>query len=204
MEKRSEKIEVRVSWSEKQALKQEASARGLTISDLIRDLITTRLNRAEWKYAPIVGKHPRKIISSIMALISGVIIMLSSVSLAQAQDFKLDVSGAFSGEQDRARYVRAFRSSVDMTLGEPAQLTFMADDHQDVEYDIKVSVTEIDKSLYSVSIVITKQSKTVSEIIAEPQLVVEEKQEGRITVGKHFEDGTPFDAVDLSVKVLAR
>lgn len=115
-EKKSEKLEVRLTHSEKRALQLEAKSEGKTVSDLVRRVLKRHIESQPYLEAALqpVRRHPRSVLAGFLAALSGLGIAFAIVPAAQTQTLKVEMLGKIVGPDDGSQMVSRFGSHVEL------------------------------------------------------------------------------------------
>ena len=119
-EKRSEKLEIRVTVSEKEALIAEAKASGLSLSELVRNLIWGNWRaQSRWlSTSKQIKKHPRKAASGVfLALLTLCFSLL--LPAASAQNFRVQLNGSISCSANSTDARRSISTTFVTGEGQP-------------------------------------------------------------------------------------
>lgn len=115
-EKKSEKLEVRLTYSEKRALQIEAKSEGKTVSELVRGVLKDHIQNQPYIDAALapVRRHPRSILAGLLAVMSSLGIALAVVPSAQTETLKVEMLGKIESPDAGAKMISRFSSRVEL------------------------------------------------------------------------------------------
>lgn len=120
-EKKTEKLEVRLTHSEKIALQMEAKASGQSVSQLVRSVLQRHIQAQPYFELALqpVRKHPRKTVGLVACITSAIGLGLLLSPAAHTEELALEVLGSM--EQVGREYRHVSRFSSQLTLDESGQ-----------------------------------------------------------------------------------
>lgn len=191
--KKSETLEVRISYETKKKLSERAQSEGRNVSDVVRQLIGTYLTKptlgtetltsgdAVMRFKHFILEKPKTILASLFAI--GVSSLLF-IPTATAQPFTLDMQGEyveFGVEGPDSKRVKRFKTQIELDFG---STIVMGVDGQFVSQNpiliqdglwlkVKVDETSIYDGEKAVSIVLSIIDKAddTETIVAQPTLI---------------------------------
>ncbi len=188
--KKSEKLEVRLTHSEKRALQMEAREQGQSVSELVRGVLSRHMREQPYlahALAP-ARRHPRKILTGLfVAMASGAMALIVS-PFAQAEPSTVDLVGQIKSTAQDVRQVLRFHTKVE--LNENGHGTYLLQNNGQPmsvlgraarPHRIKVAVTQSPEhknpdgtATYYVRMEIIERVGNADEIAAAPSLLVAE------------------------------
>ncbi|MCP2678880.1 hypothetical protein NHF45_04980 [Maricaulaceae bacterium NA33B04] len=119
MERMSEKVEIRVTVLEKEALIAEAKASGHSLSELVRNLIWGNWGtQSRWLLTSNHIKMPSKSVSGVLLALLTLCFSLL-LPAASAQSFKVQLNGSISCPANSADARRSISTTLVTAEGEP-------------------------------------------------------------------------------------
>lgn len=189
-EKKSEKLELRITPSEKEALRAEAESKGLSVSELVRKVLSEHIMaQPYWRLASQpIKQHPRKFTSGLIAILSAIGIGVTVLPAASAQNLIVDLSGKIEGQSETVRTSQAFSTALTLKVGEPALIDLPPSQHSKHIKPAQIEVTVFaadqeeyssERPLYQLAIRIIEDEET----IIEPKMVAEVNKEAKLVYG---------------------
>ncbi len=173
--KKTEKIEIRVSPDEKEALSAASRSEGRTASDVLREYVGRYVDAAATKAAPVV-KEKKKMswISKAAYIALGAAVSVPAVLFAASEDdpskpgFEVQVSLVEStSEQARAVY----RASTRIPLGRSKTTTMVMPAVDDSGYQITVVTEKNGDQTYDFSFSICRETESECAVVSSPRIV---------------------------------
>ena len=190
--KKSETLEVRISYETKQDLSKRAETENRTVSDVVRTLIETYLANpargteplpsgdAAMRFKHLILEKPKTVLASLAVILGS---SLFFMPIANAEPFTLDMQGEyteFGVEGPDSKRVRRFETQMELDFGSTIVMSMngqIVSDKPVLTQDgmwLKVKVDEADmpdgeKSVLIVLSVIDKVNETET-IVAQPRL----------------------------------
>ena len=186
--KKSETLEVRVSYNVKNALQQKARLEKKTVSEIVRQLIAQYLTikprsillSNESSVYPTsfmhrlsqLARRPRAITATVLGLV-GAALIFQSPSIAQ--DVSLELDGTFVIDDVG---IHSFSEKVDLSFGQEHEFVIGSD----ANYQITMMVQEVDIEYGDVQIEfkINRLDDTGDVMIAQPSLTMDFARNARI------------------------
>lgn len=197
--KKSEKIEVRISYEEKRDLQTLARQRGQTVSTIVRGLITDHLRasqRAELQrpfraslrertdmILKPASMHPRKLAAAVVASFSLGALMLPT---AVADPVKVELQGDFQRTSAEYREQHKFNSTMAIEPGVPGTFLTATPESDVPGYRIELTVSPENNGQMQFSLSIYRGLEG-DELIASPTLTALSGEEARIRIGSEEE-----------------
>jgi len=150
--KKSEMLEVRLSYEDKQELQAKAKQDGQSVSQIVRGLITSYLNAPEPRS---FGKQTLEFFMSLKSLLSRPKTALASLSLllvtsltiapvSHATDIGLSIEGLIQQSLEDGQNLRTFETEIITDLGET--ITFDVDGTRG-SISLSLTLTETDEGI---------------------------------------------------------
>lgn len=124
-EKKSEKLEVRLTHTEKQALQEEARSKSLSVSTLVRDVLKRHIDTQSHLSAALqpLKRHPKSSGAICAAIASGLGFALITLPIAQADGMHVEMLGKMESHDPNVRRISRFSAKVSLnTDGEGTHL----------------------------------------------------------------------------------
>ncbi|MEM9179149.1 MAG: hypothetical protein AAGA89_05535 [Pseudomonadota bacterium] len=129
-EKRSEKLEVRLTYSEKRALQLEAKSEGSSVSELVRAVLERHIESQPYFETALqpMRRHPRSALAGLLAVIGSLGIAFSLSPSASTEPLRVEMLGKMVSPDPEVTQVSRFSANVDLNeTGEGTQLLMHGD-----------------------------------------------------------------------------
>lgn len=199
-QKKSEKLEVRVTPDEKQALQLEARATKTSVSELVRQILNKHIRTQPFLYQAVRSAHDhrRKLLSGTVAMMSALVAYLVLLPSAHTEKLTVEMLGKIeSGIAPEPITVHRFASRLELETDGSGKLV-LSNDHRPLEFpglvaaptSIEVQVVKPaeyqqpnEAPVYYLSMKFIEKTGDEIQVAATPSLVVAENSLGNIEFG---------------------
>jgi hypothetical protein len=129
-EKKSEKLEVRLTYSEKRALQREAKSEGSSVSELVRGVLERHIKSQPYFETALqpMRRHPRSAMAGLIAAICSLGIAFSLSPSASTEPLRVEMLGKMVSPDPEVTRVSRFSANVDLNeTGEGTHLLLHGD-----------------------------------------------------------------------------
>lgn len=183
--KKSEMLEVRLSYEDKQRLQRKAQQEGRSVSHVIRQLITTYVKDTEarsftQKITESLMREHVKLKSTLAA--TGIIIAgaLAVAPLSNADEIGLNFKGSIVQPEGDGTRTRTF--DTDVLVDEGETISFVTGHTSTSGFQITFSIKEVEDGFY-IDLKLTDTKEGQAKIIGEPKLILAKDGEATIHIG---------------------
>lgn len=183
-DKKSEKLEVRLTHAEKTALQLEAKSDGSSVSELVRGVLKRHIDSQPYYEIALqsVQRHPRSFFAGFLAVLSGLGIAFSVIPSASTEPLTVEMLGKMESPDASVDQVSRFSARVELNQdGEGTHVLLHGDQPFYVPgafsqpHKIEITVLESDgdqEQTLLLSMRIVEQQQGIELIAAEPSVTV--------------------------------
>ena len=188
--KKTEKLEIRVSYSTKEKLRAKARRDGRSVSATLRSLIEGYLRESEVAQQAgalhTIRTRPRVLIGALTGIAA---LVGAQLTTASAQDVSLEMSGAFyihdceftvqeASDCEVIRKSTKFDTMLELEYDKPVALKFGKDN----QYSLSVTVHEGVANTHQIKLNILKSDGVEDQLIATPEMIALDGESARISL----------------------
>lgn len=183
-DKKSEKLEVRLTHAEKRALQMEAKSDGSSVSELVREVLKRHIDSQPYYEIALqsVQRHPRSFFAGFLTVLSGLGLALLAVPSVSSEPLTVELLGKMESPDASVDLVSRFAARVELNQdGEGTHLLMHGDQpffvpgafSQPHKIEITALESESDqKQPLLLSMRIVEQQEGMELIAAEPSVAV--------------------------------
>lgn len=197
-EKKSEKLEVRLSHSEKRALQLEAQANKKTVSELVRQVLKQHIANQPYFEAALkpVRRHPKTALAGMAALFSAFAASFAIIPHAQSETYSVELLGKIESADKGVGQVSRFSSNLELNedgtgtyhlLNGGKPFDVLGANNTPHRIEVTLSQPEVynqnkgDRN-FLLSFRIVELNENSDEVVAEPSVVVSEDKMANLDV----------------------
>ena len=195
--KKSETIEVRVSYETKQALKDKCRSDGTTISSVMRRFIHQFLEaesdvskrNSNWrKLMTFAAEKPRR---AIVLGASAITLIAFGLAPIRAEDVSLQVTGSVLKRD--GEYVNSTDIKTTLVAKYDDEVAIRFDHNNGTAYIITLTTTQAENNTVMITSEISIEQGEEKKTVAMPGLLARFDERARVEIGQQDADGRPLN-----------